>query len=358
MAWLTGWTHREKLTIQHAHVDSALTDFSVCVKLSADADYSDALATGADIRFTDSDGETLLKHEMESWVGGGGGAVTADFWVKLPSISAVAGTDFYVYWEKADAADAQDAANVWDANYEGVWHLHQGDSTAAGFYTDSSGNAHHGTLSDADGDTVQADGKVSKCLDFAGDADYIGIGTVSLHATLNTIEAWIRSDSVPTTQRLFVQGNNNYGNNLSIQIYSSAIRGIHGKDGGGQIVGSSQAISSDTWYHVAYAVDDGANESVLYINGLPVQTDAANTIGTAAYIAAIAAYSDGSNERFNGDIDEVRLSVGAARSAAWIKFTYHNIAEADNELTWGGKETASVAGRKAPILGGGIGLGV
>ena len=112
MAWLTGWTHREKLTTQYANVDATLADFPVLVKLTADADYSDALATGADIRFTQSDGETLLKHEMESWSGGGGSAVTADFWVKLPSVSAVAGTDFYVYWEKAGAADGMGRRNV------------------------------------------------------------------------------------------------------------------------------------------------------------------------------------------------------------------------------------------------------
>jgi hypothetical protein len=53
----------------------------------------------------------------------------------------------------------------------------------------------------------------------------------------------------------------------------------------------------------------------------------------------IGANGNDSND-FQGYIDEVRIS-STARTAAWLKFTYYNINEADQELTWGDEEAAS-----------------
>jgi len=341
MAWLTGWTHREKLTIQHANVDSALTDFPVCVKLSADADYSDALATGADIRFTDSDGETLLKHEMESWSGGGGSNVTADFWVKLPSISAVAGTDFYIYWEKAGAADGQDAANVWDANFIGVWHF-------AGNANDSSGNGYHASLG---GTTAYAAGRIGQCLSMV--EGYIepsipktSIGTIEMAFYLDNLSDW---------QQLY--GVTSGGNDFEgwVRYYTPAgLLQTRNKE-------STHTCSANTWYQFAYKYDQVADSSYgngsIWIDGQDVTgaNYSANQFGSGNLF--FGQDSAAHAEQFQGDMDEIRVS-DIMRSDAWIKFTHYNIAEADNELTWGGKETVAAAGRKAPILGGGIGLGV
>lgn len=66
MAWLTGWSYRKKLTVDHSKVDSDCSDFPVKVILDDDNfDSTKALSTGNDIRFTSSDGETLLKYERE-----------------------------------------------------------------------------------------------------------------------------------------------------------------------------------------------------------------------------------------------------------------------------------------------------
>lgn len=66
MAWLTGWNYRNKLTIDHTLVDADCSDFPFKVILDGDNfDFSKALSTGNDIRFTSSDGETLLKYERE-----------------------------------------------------------------------------------------------------------------------------------------------------------------------------------------------------------------------------------------------------------------------------------------------------
>ena len=58
--------YRKKITIDQTKVDENLTDFPVLVKLtSSNFDFSKARSDGHDIRFTASDGTTLLKYERE-----------------------------------------------------------------------------------------------------------------------------------------------------------------------------------------------------------------------------------------------------------------------------------------------------
>ncbi|PIY59684.1 hypothetical protein COY96_00485, partial [Candidatus Wolfebacteria bacterium CG_4_10_14_0_8_um_filter_37_11] len=118
--WLSGWSYRKLITIDHTKIDETLTDFPVLVKLtSSNFDFSKALSTGYDIRFTSDNGTTLLKYERERHDQANS---LAEYWVKVPSISNTSPTNFYLYYGKSDAADGADPTNVWDANYKGVWH--------------------------------------------------------------------------------------------------------------------------------------------------------------------------------------------------------------------------------------------
>ena len=64
--WLTGWAERIKITTDQTDIDADLTDFPVLVKLtSTNFDFSKARSDGFDIRFTSSNGTTLLKYERE-----------------------------------------------------------------------------------------------------------------------------------------------------------------------------------------------------------------------------------------------------------------------------------------------------
>ncbi len=66
--WLTGWSHRRQLTVNGGLVSEALTDFPLVVKLdSSFFDFNNAKTNGEDVRFTSSDGTTLLKYEIERW---------------------------------------------------------------------------------------------------------------------------------------------------------------------------------------------------------------------------------------------------------------------------------------------------
>ena len=56
--------------------------------------------------------------------------------MNVPTLSPASDTVLYVYYGNPAAANQQNPAGVWDANYEAVWHLSNGttlsgnDSTA------------------------------------------------------------------------------------------------------------------------------------------------------------------------------------------------------------------------------------
>ncbi len=133
---------------------------------------------------------------------------------------------------------------------------------------------------------------------------------------------WIKSRNVANTQRVFAQGSTGGGNNFSLQIISSGIRGIIGIDGGGQFVGTSASITSNTWYHVALVF--GSSSLKLYINGVQQVSDTTTTtIGTSALATKMGIRADlATTEMLNGLIDEVRI-YNRALGASEVKQLYN-----------------------------------
>src|SRR3989344_2810517 len=74
-------------------------------------------------------------------------------------------------------------------------------STDSNFYKDSATTADsdHGTLTDADGDSVEATGQIDGSFDFNGDADSISVAdSTSLRiASSFTVSAWFKADTFP-----------------------------------------------------------------------------------------------------------------------------------------------------------------
>ncbi len=144
-AWYNGaWRYRKELIFDNSAQASNLTSFPVMVKLSStNFNFSQAKTNGADLRFTDSDGTTLLSYEIEKY---NPANQTAVIWVNVPQIDASSTTDsIYIYWGNSQATDAQSADNTWNSNYKGVYHLN--DSASNTTVTDSSGNSNTITAS-------------------------------------------------------------------------------------------------------------------------------------------------------------------------------------------------------------------
>lgn len=342
MAWLSGWGKRKQIDVQDANVDSGLSNFPLYVKIDNDSDMTGAASDGTDIRFTQSDGTTLLKYERESWSGGGGSNVTADIWVKVPSIASSGGATIYIYWDKSGAAEGEDAANVWSNGFVAVYHLHDD-------FADSLGN-HNGTNQGS----ADIAGKVANAQDFeSSETDYI---TVADHNDLDgnltdlTLTAWFKPESFSTLNMIAAK----FGGSNNRAYYLGAYNGGSGSDyylrgtvedssANALTVQGTTILSTGTWYFGAWVADPGGNDAGLYLDGVSEGTDTGtlNDICNSTDPFLVGCRDDDSKERFwDGIIDEVRLA-DAERPVAWLKFEHANINEADNELTWGGAESES-----------------
>ena len=208
MAWLSGWSYREKITIASSgkglsgnvtsktipiHITSANIDFWAGVK-----------ADGTDVRFTSFDGATLLDFETRSFDNGVDDAI---YHVEVPTILSASNTDIYIYYGNAGASSGENITATWGSAYRGVWHLDQ--NKAAGAFVDSTNNANNGTNSG----TTDAAGQIGRGRQFTAassqyislaDADSLSFGNGTTDTPI-IISAWIN----PTTAagfRIFSKG--------------------------------------------------------------------------------------------------------------------------------------------------------
>ncbi|MFC2136204.1 DUF2341 domain-containing protein [Bacteroidota bacterium] len=118
------WVYKKTVTVDYTKVSSTLSNFPVLVSVT-DTDLKDSdnggviQPDGDDILFKGTDG-TTLPHEIEEYDGSTG---LLRAWVKVPSLSSSADTEFYIYYGNSSCSSQQDASGVWSADYEGVWHL-------------------------------------------------------------------------------------------------------------------------------------------------------------------------------------------------------------------------------------------
>ena len=110
ISWLnSSWQYRSAVTIANAG-GTTLTNYQLNVVLGSGFDFTKAQSNGGDIRFTASDGVTLLPYWIESW---NAGSSSASLWVKVPSIPA-AGATVYLYYGNSSATSAANGFNTFD----------------------------------------------------------------------------------------------------------------------------------------------------------------------------------------------------------------------------------------------------
>lgn len=101
----TSWTRREPITITGSTA-GAQTNYQVKITVSYDSDMQ---ADFEDIRFTDSDGTTLIDYWLESKTD----SSTADFWVEAPNIPVSPNTvTIYMYYGNSSASSASNGNNT------------------------------------------------------------------------------------------------------------------------------------------------------------------------------------------------------------------------------------------------------
>ena len=325
---------RMRLTFDNAEQAESMSSTPILVTLSsANVDYSMTEDSGADLRFRDMDGTTVLAHEVEFW----DETASSYVWVSVPRIEGGSASDFIVmYFGCADTAP-QDAAGVWNAHYDGVWHL--GDDLS-----DSSGAGNHGT----NNGTATVAGAIGLARDLGGLADRIEVpGTPALKAA-QSVSAWARHDSLSDGENLLVAcggpddvEDDNYQYTLDIagdgrmyffSEYGSAVDSE---------VYSTEAVStgSSAWHHYAFVRDEVSQVVRFFVDGVQlgaaVMYDNAPSGGDTASVWFGAAQSSPLTYGFNGRVDEVRITRETL-SAEWLRVQY--LSMSNTYLTYGAVE--------------------
>lgn len=350
---LTGYTYCRKITLKPP--SATLTDFPFPVRINASAEMGAAcLATGYDVRFTASDGTTLLSFERDRWTVTAGEA-TGLWWVKIPSYIHTDWTTIYIHYGNASAVDASDASAVWDANFVGVYH--GGDGTTLSVQ-DSSQAGNHGTNNGA----TAAAGIAGGAMSFDG-SDSVALGT-GVQCDAFTLSAWLQGVSYDGNSKTIVKRDevvDPYERNYVFAIGAFNEITLYTRTGGASYSAASQlagfyanASAFSTFRHVAVTWDSG--EPLFYVDGaLVASTGSVPSVGdpvTGTPSADIGIFAGGNY--LIAVLDELRKS-NIARSPAWIAAEYGTVAAPATWQVWGGTETLEtparvrVVGRKRHI---------
>ncbi len=321
-----------EVTIDHTKVPSDQTDFPVLI--SGTYAYLKTVGNGGEV--TDANGYDVgfyadvyltskLKWEVERYVAATGEVL---YWVKVPAVSASVDTVFYMaYGNSGISSDQSDPANVWDANFKGVFHLPDGTTLSVADSTGINSPTNHSATAGT--------GKIGGGGSFDGATKYVDLGaTVDPTASL-TVSAWVNPASLPGgssykmiaekgydgTNEQFAFGFANDVNtgNVSALSFYTFNGAVHGT-----FIATSGNISTGTLYFLC-GVFNGSTWKI-YINGVEVAstTDSQAPIHTAKPLLLGAATINASVDRFfDGILDELRIST-AARSADWIAAEYNN----------------------------------
>lgn len=342
--WLSGWGYRKEITIDQTVVDADLTSFPVLVKLTnTNFDFAKARADGFDIRFTRADGATPLAYERERHISG-----TAEYWVNVPLVSGSVNTTFYVYYGNASAADAQDVANVWDANYLAVWHKKESPTAAAPQFFDSSGLGGNGT---ANGMVVgdQQVGQIGGSIRYNGTSAFSDVGTTHSVRGLTqfTYEGWITVGALGARRTIFEEsrGATSPVTRMKFSLEPANTFALAGRstDAGGYTTwvnpAGVTAVADGRWYSLAAVYNSVTDVHSMWIDGTEYTNSVvAATISNTAPLGTskMGRRADAVGEYWNGKIDEFRIS-NTARSDPWLKASYHS--GKDTLLGLGAEET-------------------
>jgi predicted GH43/DUF377 family glycosyl hydrolase len=103
----TDWGYRKAITVDNMDNENNLINYQVQVSLIYDSAMQ---ADFGDVRFTDSDGATLIDHWLETKID----TTSAIFWVEIPNIPASSNKTIYVYYGNAGASSSSNGNDAFD----------------------------------------------------------------------------------------------------------------------------------------------------------------------------------------------------------------------------------------------------
>lgn len=333
------WKYRARVyintTATGANITATVSNFPALVRLTtSNFTFSEASATGADIRFTSSDSNDLLSYEIESWT-----ASTAEIWVKIPTILSNNSSQFFMmYWGNSTVASLSSSTSVFDTanGFAAVWHLNE-TPTGAGSIKDRTINHNDATTSGMDSTnmkTAVVDGGlyfngVSNTATIPNSTTLVFNGAFSFYGWLyersQRVSVWEEGLlSKADSMRYFIRGDNDAANKYKQGIYY----------GSGMLSNnySDSTIPLGSWKHFGFTTVGGSGGAYsFYLNGV---ADGTGTLSEAIVLGSNNIIIDSAFDAGqDGTFDEFRVDT-TARAVSWMKLNYETQRSDTTVLTW------------------------
>ena len=338
MAFPADYTLLQKITIDNTKVSGGanLTDFPVLITEDhiVSNTWSSTDDGGGDVRFSSDDaGATQLPCEVVSYDNSG---ETCEIWVKR-TLDHDDDTIIYLWGDNTtETQPARDNAygsdNVWNSNYEAVYHLEEASSTRY----DSTSNENNLT----DNNTVDSSaGKIGTDADFGGTNQYLG---VSDNNTLDfadavleradfTIQTFVNLDAKETNHAFVCKGDVLDDDAVNYLLDQSAFYGykfVVSSSAGGSSktpLSDSTDYSTGSWVLVHGTYKHSTTTMVLYTNGTQRATTSTITkpIASNSGDLRLGCYAGNTSYTLDGKLDETRI-LSATLSSDWIATEYAN----------------------------------
>ncbi|MHA2132125.1 MAG: DUF2341 domain-containing protein, partial [Promethearchaeota archaeon] len=305
------------IQINHTKVNgsTSLTNFPLLINL-LDSDLFKYVRTdGNDIKFA-LDGN-WLDHEIELF------NKTYDSshsqliaWVKIPSLSPFVDSLIIMYYGNTTMTSQESPSDVWDTNYNGIWHLSE---DPLGTIYDSTSNNNDGTSNNMTSND-QIKGQIDGSLDFYGKNNYISMGSsINIASSSFTVSTWVKRGSSTSADIIFQQGSDspNNGFHAGFRSNNKFTFAFWFND-----LDTTQTYTETDWHHWSCTYDASTKSRKIYRDGVNIASDTASEhfLGSGPFILG---YDDWVNEGFDGQLDEPRL-LNIALSSEWIATEYNN----------------------------------
>ena len=295
---------------------AVVENFPLLVRLDKDwFNFSQAKSRGEDIRFSAGTGQPLA-YQIEEWDAERG---TASVWVRVPVIKGSERQPITLHWGQPNAVSESNGKAVFNADNGFVSVLH----------LDAALSDELGALSPKNQGTTAASGLIGQGRHFTPGKGIHGgdhIATYPFSDNAFTSEAWFRPAGTDSTIFYWgryatrLNGKTGDGNEVSLNIGSPASLNWASDGPGGAHADAAPLLGQ--WNHVAATYENGTSR--IFVNG--------KLAGSRFHKSAMSIVQDivvnvggmrGSNYRYVGDVDEVRVSK-VARSADWLRLQFEN----------------------------------
>ncbi|MHA2197471.1 MAG: LamG-like jellyroll fold domain-containing protein [Promethearchaeota archaeon] len=237
-------------------------------------------------------------------------------WVKIPSLSPFVDSLIIMYYGNTTMTSQESPSDVWDTNYNGIWHLSE---DPLGTIYDSTSNNNDGTSNNMTSND-QIKGQIDGSLDFYGKNNYISMGSsINIASSSFTVSTWVKRGSSTSADIIFQQGSDspNNGFHAGFRSNNKFTFAFWFND-----LDTTQTYTETDWHHWSCTYDASTKSRKIYRDGVNIASDTASEhfLGSGPFILG---YDDWVNEGFDGQLDEPRL-LNIALSSEWIATEYNN----------------------------------